>query len=86
MGNILGYTVFKNVCAGMYYGSYSLPSYVTVWSAEAFLLTTVVPVIIMLVMNYGVLRYKLRLSPLKFLRRDLSGRKKKKAIYLSPVS
>ena len=85
VGNILGYTAFKNVCAGMYYGSYSLPSYVTVWSAEAFLLTTVVPVIIMLVMNYGVLRYKLRLSPLKFLRRDLSGRKKKKAIYLSPV-
>lgn len=85
VGNILGYTVFKNVCAGMYYGSYSLPTYVTVWSAEAFLLTTVVPVIIMLVVNYGVLRHKLRLSPLKFLRRDLSGRKKKKAIYLSPV-
>ena len=55
VGNILGYTVFKNVCAGMYYGSYSLPTYVTVWSAEAFLLTTVVPVIIMLVVNYGVL-------------------------------
>ena len=69
----------------MYYGSYSLPTYVTVWSAEAFLLTTVVPVIIMLVVNYGVLRHKLRLSPLKFLRRDLSGRKRKKAIYLSPV-
>ena len=85
VGNILGYTVFKNVCAGMYYGSYSLPTYVTIWSAEAFLLTTVVPVIIMLVVNYGVLRHKLRLSPLKFLRRDLSGRKKKKAIYLSPV-
>ena len=85
VGNILGYTVFKNVCAGMYYGSYSLPTYVTVWSAEAFLLTTVVPVIIMLVVNYGVLRHKLCLSPLKFLRRDLSGRKRKKAIYLSPV-
>ena len=85
VGNILGYTVFKDVCAGMYYGSYSLPTYVTVWSAEAFLLTTVVPVIIMLVVNYGVLRHKLRLSPLKFLRRDLSGRKRKKAIYLSPV-
>ena len=85
VGNILGYTVFKNVCAGMYYGSYSLPTYMTVWSAEAFLLTTVVPVIIMLVVNYGVLRHKLRLSPLKFLRRDLSGRKRKKAINLSPV-
>ena len=63
----------------MYYGSYSLPTYVTVWSAEAFLLTTVVPVIIMLVVNYGVLRHKLRLSPLKFLRRDLFRQKEEKS-------
>lgn len=84
IGNILGYTVFKGVCAGMYCGSYSLPTYVTIWNAEAFLLTTVVPVIIMLVVNYGILRHKLKLSPLKFLRRDLSGRKQKRAIRLSP--
>ena len=84
IGNILGYTVFKDVCAGMYYGSYSLPTYVTIWNAEAFLLTTVVPVVIMLVVNYGILRHKLKLSPLKFLRRDLSGRKQKRAIRLSP--
>ena len=50
----------------MYYGSYSLPTYVTIWNAEAFLLTTVVPVVIMLVVNYGVLRHKLKLSPMKF--------------------
>lgn len=84
IGNILGYTVLKDVCADMYYGSYSLPTYVTVWNGEAFGLTTLVPVVIMLVVNYGVLRYKLKLSPLKFLRRDLSGRKQKRAIYLSP--
>ena len=29
IGNILGYTALKKVCAGMYYGSYSLPTYVT---------------------------------------------------------
>ena len=85
IGNVLGYMVFKDVCAGMYYGSYSLPTYVTRWNAEAFLLTTVVPVIIMLVVNYGVLRHKLKLSPLKFLRRDLSsGCRQKRAIRLSP--
>ena len=84
IGNILGYTVLKNVCAGMYYGSYSLPTYVTVWNGEAFLLTTVVPVLIMLLINYMVLHHKLKLSPLQFLRRDLSGKKKKKAMYLSP--
>ncbi len=84
IGNILGYTVFKGVCAGMYYGSYSLPTYVTVWNAEAFLLTTVVPVVIMVLINYAVLRYRLQLSPLKFLRRDFSGKKQKRAVYLSP--
>ena len=84
VGNILGYTVFKDVCAAMYYGSYSLPTYVTIWNAEAFLLTTVVPVVIMILINYAVLRYRLQLSPLKFLRRDFSGKKQKRAIYLSP--
>ena len=64
----------------MYYGSYSLPTYVTLWNAEAFLLTTVIPVFIMFVVNYAILHRKLKLSPLKFLRRDLSKRKQKKSI------
>ena len=84
VGNLLGYTVLKNVCADMYYGSYSLPVYRTVWNAEAFLLTTIVPVLIMLVVNFFVLRHKLQLSPLQFLRRDLSGRKRRRAVRLSP--
>lgn len=84
VGNILGYTIMKNVCASMYYGSYSLPTYVTIWNGDAFRMTTLVPILIMLVINYGVLCHKLRLSPLKFLRRDLSGKKQVKALPLSP--
>ena len=84
VGNILGYTVFKYICADMYYGSYSLPTYKTIWNAEAFVLTTVVPVAIMFVVNYAILHHKLKLSPLKFLRRDLSTRKQRRALYLSP--
>lgn len=84
IGNVLGYTVMKNVCASMYYGSYSLPTYVTIWNGDAFRMTTLVPILIMLVINYGVLYHKLRLSPLKFLRRDLSGKKQIKALPLSP--
>lgn len=84
VGNILGYTVMKNVCASMYYGSYSLPTYVTIWNGDAFWMTTLVPILIMLVINYGILCHKLRLSPLKFLRRDLSGKKQTKALPLSP--
>lgn len=83
IGNILGYTVLKDVCVDMYYGSYSLPTYETIWSSEAFLMTTVIPVILMLVINYAVLRYKMNLSPLKFLRRDLSRKKQKRAVRLS---
>ena len=84
IGNILGYTVFKRVCADMYYGSYSLPTYVTVWNADAFLLTTIVPVIIMILIDHAVLWYRLKLSPLKLLRRDFSRNKQKRAVYLSP--
>lgn len=84
VGNILGYTVMKNVCASMYYGSYSLPTYVTIWNGDAFRMTTLVPILIMLAINYGVLCHKLRLSPLKFLRRDLSGKNQVKALPLSP--
>ncbi len=83
IGNILGYTIMKDVCAGMYYGSYSLPTYVTVWNAEAFLLTTIIPILLMLLVNYTVLRRRLSLSPLKFLRRDLKRRQQKHALSLS---
>ncbi len=84
LGNILGYTVLKDVCAGMYYGSYSLPTYVTIWNSEAFLLTTVIPILLMLIVNLVILNQKLSLSPLKFLRRDLKKHRQKHALYLSP--
>lgn len=82
VGNILGYTIFKDIFVATYYGSYSLPTYHTLWNADAFLLTTVVPVIIMLVINIVIIGCRLKLSPLKFLRRDLSGKQKKKAMRL----
>ena len=63
----------------MYYNSYSLCTYTTLLNAEAFVDTTVVPIIIMFVINLLVLEKKLRLSPLKFLRHELTNRKKKKS-------
>lgn len=83
VGNILGYTVLKDYMAGLYYGSYSLPTYVTLWNVEAFVETTVVPIVLMLVVNLLILSGKMKLSPLKFLRHDLSRRVKKKAFRLS---
>ena len=82
VGNILGYTILKNVCASMYYGSYSLPIYVTVWNADAFWKTTLVPILLMVAITYFILRKKLSLSPLNFLRRDLKKKKNGHAIHL----
>lgn len=82
VGNILGYTWFKDIFVDTYYQSYSLTTYTTLWNGEAFVLTTVVPFIIMVVINVLLIGYRLRLSPLKFLRKDLAVRQKKKAVHL----
>lgn len=83
VGNILGYTYFRMVAEDMYYGSYCLSTYEVLWNADAFIQTTVIPVVLMIVINYVMLVSKLRLSPLKFIRRDLSKRQKKKVIRLN---
>lgn len=83
IGNILGYTIFEKIVADMYYNSYSLTTYVTRWNLEAFILTTIVPFVIMLVVNLVILMNKLSLSPLKFLRHDLNKKQKKKVLKLT---
>lgn len=83
VGNVLGYTTIKDIAAEMYYASYSLPTYVTLWNADAFIKTTIIPVIIMFAINIITLVDKLNISPLKFIRRDLSKKKKKKAFRLN---
>ena len=85
-GNVLGYTWFKDVAVSMYYNSYSLMTYKTLWNGDAFVKTTVVPLLLMLIVNLIVIYSKLRLSPLKFLRKDLSTSKRKKAMRLPSIS
>ena len=82
IGNILGYTFFKNLIAGMYYNSYSLPIYKTLWNANAFIMTTVLPCLVMIIINIFVLIKRLALSPLKFLRHDFTKKPKKGVIKL----
>ena len=82
IGNILGYTKMKEIVINMYYNSYSLPTYETYWNSDAFIKTTVVPLIIMFVVNLFVIVRMMRFSPLRFLRHDLKTSKRKKAIRL----
>ena len=82
VGNLLGYTVFKNVVVGMYYNSYSLPTYHTIWNADAFVKTTVVPIILMFVVNLIIITCMMKHTPLQFLRHDLKKTKRQKAMRL----
>lgn len=82
IGNILGYTMLKEAVKSLYYNSYSLPVFKTLWSSEAFVKTTLIPLVLVLIVNLVVIAYKLRLSPLKFLRHDLKSGKKHNALKL----
>lgn len=79
IGNALGYTVFKDIAVGLYYNSYSMPNCYVVFSEDAVVKTTVIPLILMFVINLIVIVKKLQLSPLKFLRHDLAKKKHSKA-------
>ncbi|MBR1741265.1 MAG: ABC transporter permease [Lachnospiraceae bacterium] len=85
-GNILGYTMFEEVARAMYMASYTLTKYVSYWSAEAFVKTTVVPMIIIFIITSVSLWKKLSISPLRFIRRDISKNKGKKAMRLPHFS
>ncbi len=81
-GNILGYTFVKELIVKLYYHSYSLTTYVTKWNVEAFVLTTVIPCVIIAVVNLIVLKMSLSLPPLNFLRRDFRRKKQRKPVKL----
>lgn len=83
VGNIVGYTYIQDFMKKVYYANYSLAKYVSYFKWDTFLLVSVLPLIMMFFINYFVLRKTLKLSPLKFLRKDLSKHKHKKAIKLS---
>jgi putative ABC transport system permease protein len=82
IGNVLGYTAFRDLAVNLYYESYSLPTCHAVWSNTAIVKTTVIPLFLMFFINLFVIVKKLQLSPLRFLRHDLSSSKKSKAVRL----
>ncbi len=83
VGNILGYTVFENVFEKVYFDNYSLATYESYPSSEAFLETTIVPIILMIIINLIIFVRKMRIRPLDFLRGEFTNHHRKKAIHLS---
>lgn len=83
VGNVLGYTWLEQIFANQYLASYGLTTYEVLLNPQAFVLTTVIPLILLFIINFVMLTVKMRISPLQFIRRDLSRRKKKKAFRLN---
>ncbi|MCR5703267.1 MAG: ABC transporter permease [Eubacterium sp.] len=79
VGNIAGYSFFKNQFAELYYNSYCFPRFETKWNTYAFIVTTVIPLIMIMIINIGMIFSKLSISPLRFLRNDIRRSKNKKA-------
>lgn len=82
VGNILGYTFMKDLSVAMYYGSYSLTKYDTFWDAQAFILTTVIPTALVVLMLFIVLAKDFRHRALEFLRDEIQNKEVKGAIRL----
>ena len=82
LGNVLGYTVFKDFMVNVYYQSYSLPKCGLVSSTTALVKTTIIPLLLMFFINLFIIVKKLRISPLRFLRHDLVKTKRTKAMRL----
>lgn len=83
VGNVLGYTWLEQIFANQYLASYGLTTYEVLLNPQAFVLTTMIPLILLFIINFVMLSVKMRISPLQFIRRDLSKRKKKKAFRLN---
>lgn len=77
LGNVLGLAFVIEKMSGLYYNSYSLPPYHTIWDWSVFAQSTLLPLAILVVVTLVGLMRKLRCTPLQFLRRETSrhGRK-----------
>ncbi|PJI07729.1 MULTISPECIES: ABC transporter permease [Clostridium] len=84
IGNIIGYFVLPPTFKAMYYNSYSLPPCTIKLNSEALMLTTIIPICIMIFINISVISLKLKASPLQFLKKDLKKHSNGKPVKLPP--
>lgn len=86
VGNILGYTVMIEPFMDIYYNTYSIGPIEIKFNVASFLLTTILPILIMVFTNCFMLARKLSLSPLKFLRKELKKGRARKNVKLPNFS
>lgn len=82
VGNALGYGALSEPMRDLYYNSYSLPPYEAAFNPRVLVLTTIVPLVMLVgITLLGLLR-KLRCSPLEFLRHETTRRSRRRGVAL----
>ena len=64
------------------YRRYSLTTYSTRWTPEAFILTTVIPGAMIFIVVFAMLYRMLSIEPLRFIRKDLHSKNRNKVMKL----
>ncbi|WP_294793951.1 FtsX-like permease family protein [uncultured Fenollaria sp.] len=70
VGNAVSYLYAYKIYTNVYYQAYDLPSFVPYISARSFLITSVMPLVLYLVINYIIIARSLRMRPVDFLRKN----------------
>lgn len=86
LGNVIGYTLMIEPFIDIYYTTYSVGPIDIRFDVPTFLITTILPVVIMTVINCCMLAGKLSLSPLRFLRKELGRKGNKRNVKLPDFS
>lgn len=82
VGNVLGYTLLSDPMRDLYYNSYSLPPYEAHFNPRVLVLTSIVPLVMLIGITLLGLVRKLRCSPLEFLRHETTRRSRRRGIVL----
>ena len=82
IGLAIGVNFLTDSMRGLYYHSYSIPPYHTIWDWKIVFLTAVVPFLLLVGITLFGLTRKMRFTPLQFLRHEVSSRKRNASLPL----
>ena len=76
VGNLIGYTYFKDFTTGLYYRSYSLGSYKTYFDLSALFTTTLIPLALVILISLIILAINLNVPTKAFLQGKTKTKRK----------
>ena len=82
IGLILGVNLLTDSMKSLYYHSYSIPPYYTIWDWKVVFITAVVPFLLLVSITLFGLARKMRFTPLQYLRHEAVTRKRRSSLPL----